>query len=153
MKLLIYSIPKCEKKREELIGYDNKFKSEISQSLKKQSSLKTTTPALRVAKILTKQSRKIGLRLASTKAKELTSALNKLSLELSATEEKLSSDKSVLEQVRQWQQKQSANIQVITHIQNSINSQQTDINNLLIRPVIYLKLKMILNHILNLKIL
>ena len=35
-----------------------------------------------------------------------------------------------MEQVRLWQQKQSANIQVITHIQKSINGQQDDINNL-----------------------
>jgi DNA repair exonuclease SbcCD ATPase subunit len=124
------SIPKCEKKREELIGYDNKFKSEIRSVVKEAKFFEDNHTCPTCSQDIDEAIKKDRLAIASTKAKELTSALNKLSLELSVTEEKLSSDRSVLEQVREWQQKQSANIRLITHIQNSINSQQTDIDNL-----------------------
>ena len=129
-EVITTSIPKHEKKREELIGYDNKFKSEIRSVVKEAKFFEDNHTCPTCSQDIDEAIKKDRLAIASTKAKELTSAINKLSLELSATEEKLSSDRSVLEQVREWQQKQSANIRLITHIQNSINSQQTDIDNL-----------------------
>jgi DNA repair exonuclease SbcCD ATPase subunit len=129
-EVITISIPKCEKKREELIGYDNKFKSEIKSVVKEAKFFEDNCTCPTCSQDIDEEIKKEKLSVASTKAKELTSALNKLSLELSATEEKLAADRSIMEQVRLWQQKQSANIQVITHIQNSINGQQVDINNL-----------------------
>jgi DNA repair exonuclease SbcCD ATPase subunit len=129
-EVITTSIPKCEKKREELIGYDNKFKSEIKSVVKEAKFFEDNCTCPTCSQDIDEEIKKEKLSVASTKAKELTSALNKLSLELSATEEKLAVDRSIMEQVRLWQQKQSANIQVITHIQNSINGQQVDINNL-----------------------
>ena len=129
-EVITTSIPKCEKKREELIGYDNKFKSEIKSVVKEAKFFEDNCTCPTCSQDIDEEIKKEKLSVASTKAKELTSALNKLSLELSATEEKLVAHRSIMEQVRLWQQKQSANIQVITHIQNSINGQQVDINNL-----------------------
>ena len=129
-EVITTSISKCEKKREELIGYDNKFKSEIKSVVKEAKFFEDNHTCPTCSQDIDEEIKKEKLSIASTKAKELTSALNKLSLELSTTEEKLAADRSIMEQVRQWQQKQSANIQVITHIQNSINGQQVDIDNL-----------------------
>ena len=129
-EVITTSIPKHEKKREELIGYDNKFKSEIKSVVKEAKFFEDNHTCPTCSQDIDEEIKNDKLALAGTKAKELTSALNKLSLELSATEEKLLSDRSVLEQIREWQQKQAANIRLITHIQNSINSQQTDIDNL-----------------------
>jgi DNA repair exonuclease SbcCD ATPase subunit len=129
-EVITTSISKCEKKREELIGYDNKFKSEIKSVVKEAKFFEDNCTCPTCSQDIDEEIKKEKLSIASTKAKELTSALNKLSLELSVTEEKLVADRSIMEQVRLWQQKQSANIQVITHIQKSINGQQIDINNL-----------------------
>ena len=129
-EVITTSISKCEKKREELIGYDNKFKSEIKSVVKEAKFFEDNCTCPTCSQDIDEEIKKEKLSIASTKAKELTSALNKLSLELSVTEEKLVADRSIMEQVRLWQQKQSSNIQVITHIQKSINGQQIDINNL-----------------------
>ena len=127
---ILNSISKFEKKRQELLGYDNKFKSEIKSVVKQAKFFEDNCTCPTCSQDIDEEIKKEKLSIASTKAKELTSALNKLSLELSVTEEKLVADRSIMEQVRLWQQKQSANIQVITHIQKSINGQQIDINNL-----------------------
>jgi DNA repair exonuclease SbcCD ATPase subunit len=108
------TIPGGEKKREELLGYDYKFKSEIKS----------------VGQDINEEIKKDRLSIATTKAKELSTALDKLKGELAATEIKLAADKATMEDVREWQQKQSANIQVVSHIQNSINIQQEEIENL-----------------------
>ena len=148
-EVITTSISKCEKKREELIGYDNKFKSEIKSVVKEAKFFEDNCTCPTCSQDIDEEIKKEKLSIASTKAKELTSALNKLSLELSVTEEKLVADRSIMEQVRLWQQKQSANIQVITHIQKSINGQQIDINNLTDTTVIYPKPKRTLIHTLN----
>ena len=127
---ILSSISKFENKRQELLGYDNKFKSEIKSVVKEAKFFEDNCTCPTCSQDIDEEIKKEKLSIASTKAKELTSALNKLSLELSVTEEKLVADRSIMEQVRLWQQKQSANIQVITHIQKSINGQQIDINNL-----------------------
>ena len=129
-EVIITTIPKCEKKREELIGYDNKFKSEIKSVVKEAKFFEDNHTCPTCSQDIDEEIKKEKLSIASTKAKELTSALNKLSIELINTEEKLTANRAIMEQVRLWQQKQSANIQVITHIQKSINGQQTDIDNL-----------------------
>jgi DNA repair exonuclease SbcCD ATPase subunit len=129
-EVITTTIPKCEKKREELIGYDNKFKSEIKSVVKEAKFFEDNHTCPTCSQDIDEEIKKEKLSGASTKAKELTSALNKLSIELINTEEKLTANRAIVEQVRLWQQKQSANIQVITHIQKSINGQQTDIDNL-----------------------
>jgi DNA repair exonuclease SbcCD ATPase subunit len=127
---ILSSISKFENKRQELLGYDNKFKSEIKSVVKEAKFFEDNCTCPTCSQDIDEAIKKDRLTTASSKAKELTTALDKLATELSITEESLNSDKSKLEEVRSWQQKQNSNIQLITHIQSNIASVQNDINNL-----------------------
>jgi DNA repair exonuclease SbcCD ATPase subunit len=127
---ILGSISKFENKRQELLGYDNKFKSEIKSVVKEAKFFEDNCTCPTCSQDIDEAIKKDRLTTASSKAKELTTALDKLATELSITEESLNSDKSKLEEVRSWQQKQNSNIQLITHIQSNIASVQNDINNL-----------------------
>jgi DNA repair exonuclease SbcCD ATPase subunit len=127
---ILGSISKFENKRQELLGYDNKFKSEIKSVVKQAKFFEDNCTCPTCSQDIDEAIKKDRLTTASSKAKELTTALDKLATELSITEESLNSDKSKLEEVRSWQQKQNSNIQLITHIQSNIASVQNDINNL-----------------------
>ena len=129
-EVITTSISKCEKKREELIGYDNKFKSEIKSVVKEAKFFEDNCTCPTCSQDIDEAIKKDRLTTASSKAKELTTALDKLTTELTATEQSLNSNKAKLEEVRSWQQKQNSNIQLITHIQSNIASVQNDINNL-----------------------
>jgi DNA repair exonuclease SbcCD ATPase subunit len=127
---ILSSISKFENKRQELLGYDNKFKSEIKSVVKEAKFFEDNCTCPTCSQDIDEAIKKDRLTTASSKAKELTTALDKLATELSITEESLNSNKSKLEEVRSWQQKQNSNIQLITHIQSNIASVQNDINNL-----------------------
>lgn len=129
-EVISVTIPKFERKREELVGYNNKFKLDIKSVVKDAKFFEDNHTCPTCSQDIDEAIKKDKLAAASSKAKELTSALNRLATELNATEEKLASDRQIVEMVRGWQQKQSSNIHLITHIQNSINSQQVDIDNL-----------------------
>lgn len=124
------TIPGGEKKREELLGYDYKFKSEIKSVVKEAKFFEENCTCPTCSQDINEEIKKDRLSIATTKAKELSTALEKLKGELTTTETKLAADKAKMEDVREWQQKQSANIQVVSHIQNSINIQQEEIENL-----------------------
>jgi DNA repair exonuclease SbcCD ATPase subunit len=124
------TIPGGEKKREELLGYDYKFKSEIKAVVKDAKFFEENHTCPTCSQDIDETIKKDKLAFAGTKAKELSSALEKLKAELSITESKLAADRAKMEDVRSWQQKQSANIQLVMHIQNSINTQQEEIDNL-----------------------
>lgn len=127
---ILNSISKFEKKRQELLGYDNKFKSEIKSVVKEAKFFEDNCTCPTCSQDIDEAIKKDRLTTASSKAKELTTALDKLTTELTATEQSLNSNKAKLEEVRSWQQKQNSNIQLITHIQSNIASVQNDINNL-----------------------
>ena len=127
---ILNSISKFEKKRQELLGYDNKFKSEIKSVVKQAKFFEDNCTCPTCSQDIDEAIKKDRLTTASSKAKELTTALDKLTTELTATEQSLNSNKAKLEEVRSWQQKQNSNIQLITHIQSNIASVQNDINNL-----------------------
>ena len=127
---ILGSISKFEKKRQELLGYDNKFKSEIKSVVKEAKFFEDNCTCPTCSQDIDEAIKKDRLTTASSKAKELTTALDKLTTELTATEQSLNSNKAKLEEVRSWQQKQNSNIQLITHIQSNIASVQNDINNL-----------------------
>ena len=127
---ILGSISKFEKKRQELLGYDNKFKSEIKSVVKEAKFFEDNCTCPTCSQDIDEAIKKDRLTTASSKAKELTTALDKLTTELAATEQSLNSNKAKLEEVRSWQQKQNSNIQLITHIQSNIASVQNDINNL-----------------------
>ena len=127
---ILNSISKFEKKRQELLGYDNKFKSEIKSVVKEAKFFEDNCTCPTCSQDIDEAIKKDRLTTASSKAKELTTALDKLTTELAATEQSLNSNKAKLEEVRSWQQKQNSNIQLITHIQSNIASVQNDINNL-----------------------
>jgi DNA repair exonuclease SbcCD ATPase subunit len=127
---IVNSISKFEKKRQELLGYDNKFKSEIKSVVKEAKFFEDNCTCPTCSQDIDEAIKKDRLTTASSKAKELTTALDKLTTELTATEQSLNSNKAKLEEVRSWQQKQNSNIQLITHIQSNIASVQNDINNL-----------------------
>ena len=127
---ILGSIGKFEKKRQELLGYDNKFKSEIKSVVKEAKFFEDNCTCPTCSQDIDEAIKKDRLTTASSKAKELTTALDKLTTELTATEQSLNSNKAKLEEVRSWQQKQNSNIQLITHIQSNIASVQNDINNL-----------------------
>ena len=127
---ILGSISKFEKKRQELLGYDNKFKSEIKSVVKQAKFFEDNCTCPTCSQDIDEAIKKDRLTTASSKAKELTTALDKLTTELTATEQSLNSNKAKLEEVRSWQQKQNSNIQLITHIQSNIASVQNDINNL-----------------------
>ena len=127
---ILNSISKFEKKRQELLGYDNKFKSEIKSVVKEAKFFEDNCTCPTCSQDIDEAIKKDRLTTASSKAKELTTALDKLTTELTATEQNINSNKAKLEEVRSWQQKQNSNIQLITHIQSNIASVQNDINNL-----------------------
>ena len=127
---ILSSISKFENKRQELLGYDNKFKSEIKSVVKEAKFFEDNCTCPTCSQDIDEAIKKDRLTTASSKAKELTTALDKLTTELTATEQSLNSNKAKLEEVRSWQQKQNSNIQLITHIQSNIASVQNDINNL-----------------------
>ena len=127
---ILGSISKFEKKRQELLGYDNKFKSEIKSVVKEAKFFEDNCTCPTCSQDIDEAIKKDRLTTASSKAKELTTALDKLTTELTATEQNINSNKAKLEEVRSWQQKQNSNIQLITHIQSNIASVQNDINNL-----------------------
>ena len=127
---ILGSISKFENKRQELLGYDNKFKSEIKSVVKQAKFFEDNCTCPTCSQDIDEAIKKDRLTTASSKAKELTTALDKLTTELTATEQSLNSNKAKLEEVRSWQQKQNSNIQLITHIQSNIASVQNDINNL-----------------------
>ena len=127
---ILNSISKFEKKRQELLGYDNKFKSEIKSVVKQAKFFEDNCTCPTCSQDIDEAIKKDRLTTASSKAKELTTALDKLTTELTATEQNINSNKAKLEEVRSWQQKQNSNIQLITHIQSNIASVQNDINNL-----------------------
>ena len=127
---ILNSISKFEKKRQELLVYDNKFKSEIKSVVKQAKFFEDNCTCPTCSQDIDEAIKKDRLTTASSKAKELTTALDKLTTELTATEQNINSNKAKLEEVRSWQQKQNSNIQLITHIQSNIASVQNDINNL-----------------------
>ena len=124
------TIPKFEKKREELLGYDSKFKTEIRSVVKEAKFFDENHTCPTCSQDIDEAIKKDRLSVAGTKAKELNSALEKLKIELVETERKLAVDRAMMDNVTQWQQQQSANIKVVSHIQNGINTYQNDIDNL-----------------------
>ena len=128
--ILSIAIPESEKKRQELLGYDTKFKSEISSIVKEGRFFEENDTCPTCTSVISQEIKTERLLQTKEKAKTITSALSRLKIELEATEEKLTRDKSILDEVRSWQSTMHANNHSIVRIQNSINSLQDEINNL-----------------------
>jgi DNA repair exonuclease SbcCD ATPase subunit len=128
--ILSIAIPESEKKRQELLGYDTKFKSEISSIVKEGRFFEENDTCPTCTSVISQEIKTERLLQTKEKAKTITSALSRLKIELEATEEKLTRDKAILDEVRSWQSTMHANNHSIVRIQNSINSLQDEINNL-----------------------
>ena len=128
--ILSITIPESEKKRQELLGYDTKFKSEISSIVKEGRFFEENDTCPTCTSVISPEIKTERLSQTKEKAKTITSALSRLKIELEATEEKLTRDKAILDEVRSWQSTMHANNHSIVRIQNSINSLQDEINNL-----------------------
>ena len=124
------TLPNIEKKREELLGYESKFKTEIGSLVKQAKFFENNCTCPTCSQDINETIKEDRLTTATKKANELSEGLAKLKEELSNTESQLASDKNMMEVIRGWQNKQSGNIQIISHIQSSIRSVQNDIDNL-----------------------
>jgi DNA repair exonuclease SbcCD ATPase subunit len=124
------TLPNIEKKREELLGYESKFKTEIGSLVKQAKFFENNCTCPTCSQDINETIKEDRLTTATKKANELSEGLAKLKEELSNTESRLASDKNMMEVIRGWQNKQSGNIQIISHIQSSIRSVQNDIDNL-----------------------
>jgi hypothetical protein len=80
---ILSSISKFENKRQELLGYDNKFKSEIKSVVKEAKFFEDNCTCPTCSQDIDEAIKKDRLTTASSKAKELTTALDKLATELS----------------------------------------------------------------------